>query len=292
MFRTSPLPTSIRRLTHSLVAALLTMSCLPACSSEDEHGEDHDHDEHSNPDSGSATEECSGHGHLHGDECHCDEGYEMTDDGTACVAASDSQSPDAGADPDSTSSMLDLSSATLTARTGTDSEEKLVWVIEATDDTYLLQMELYEAYGGPTTPGVVPITDNETSYHSCGTCLLLQTGCEAHDDHFHCDGTFMPMAQGELHLDVLDMEVGGRIEGDTHDIVFQEVLIDEDLNTLPVPGGRQMALEDLQFALTLDPLQSEPTEECGGHGHLHGSECHCDDGYQVDPEDSANCIPE
>jgi hypothetical protein len=32
-------------------------------------------------------------------------------------------------------------------------------------------------------------------------------------------------------------------------------------------------------------------EECGGHGHLHGTECHCDSGYKQDPADPGMCIP-
>ncbi len=35
----------------------------------------------------------------------------------------------------------------------------------------------------------------------------------------------------------------------------------------------------------------DPTE-CGGHGHLHGTSCHCDPGYKQDPEDEGMCIPE
>lgn len=31
-------------------------------------------------------------------------------------------------------------------------------------------------------------------------------------------------------------------------------------------------------------------EECGGHGHLHGTACHCDTGYVQDPEDEGVCI--
>ena len=36
----------------------------------------------------------------------------------------------------------------------------------------------------------------------------------------------------------------------------------------------------------------EETEEgeCGGHGHLHDGECHCDEGYEIDPDNSENCI--
>ncbi len=33
-------------------------------------------------------------------------------------------------------------------------------------------------------------------------------------------------------------------------------------------------------------------DECGGHGHLHDNECHCDEGYVVDPDNSKNCIEE
>ncbi len=31
-------------------------------------------------------------------------------------------------------------------------------------------------------------------------------------------------------------------------------------------------------------------EECGGHGHMHNGECHCDEGYKVDPDDNTQCI--
>lgn len=31
-------------------------------------------------------------------------------------------------------------------------------------------------------------------------------------------------------------------------------------------------------------------EECGGHGHLHDGECHCDEGYEVDIDDETKCV--
>ena len=33
-------------------------------------------------------------------------------------------------------------------------------------------------------------------------------------------------------------------------------------------------------------------EECGGHGHLHDDECHCNDGYIIDEDDPMLCIAE
>ena len=32
----------------------------------------------------------------------------------------------------------------------------------------------------------------------------------------------------------------------------------------------------------------EPVDECGGHGHLHGDHCHCDEGYT---EQDGTCVP-
>jgi hypothetical protein len=40
---------------------------------------------------------------------------------------------------------------------------------------------------------------------------------------------------------------------------------------------------------TIDHTAADPTE-CGGHGHLHGTACHCDTGYKQDPEDEGMCI--
>ena len=34
----------------------------------------------------------------------------------------------------------------------------------------------------------------------------------------------------------------------------------------------------------------EAGDECDGHGHVHDGECHCEDGYEQDPEDPLSCI--
>jgi hypothetical protein len=41
---------------------------------------------------------------------------------------------------------------------------------------------------------------------------------------------------------------------------------------------------------SIDHTAADP-EECGGHGHLHGTSCHCDTGYKQDPLDEGMCIP-
>jgi hypothetical protein len=41
--------------------------------------------------------------------------------------------------------------------------------------------------------------------------------------------------------------------------------------------------------VTILHVAADP-EECGGHGHLHGTACHCDTGYKQDPGDEGMCI--
>lgn len=64
---------------HGLLFGLAAAS-LFACSESDPHS-DADVDDAATP-----SLECSGHGHLHGDHCHCDPGYQPEGD-DACVAA-------------------------------------------------------------------------------------------------------------------------------------------------------------------------------------------------------------
>lgn len=44
-------------------------------------------------------------------------------------------------------------------------------------------------------------------------------------------------------------------------------------------------------AVTVMHAPQDP-EECGGHGHLHGTQCHCDSGFRQDPDDPGMCIPD
>lgn len=165
------------------------------------------------------------------------------------------------------------------------------WVLRASDGSTQIAIELYEAYGAPTEPGTVALTEGETSYATCGTCVVLQTGCEAHGDHFHCDATFMPQAQGQLRIDTLGTSPDERLAGELQNIVFQQVSIAEDYATTPVADGELLRLDAWAFDAELEG-RPRPEPECSGHGHQHGPECHCDPGYRTDPEDPTRCIPE
>lgn len=271
----------------SLVASLLTGLVLGAGCADDNTA---------------ANPECGGHGELHGDHCHCDPGFAVSDDESSCVPEQDGvsdQDHDAGNDHDHGSDAghgdedveLDFSPSDTRAATGTADDGTQVWLLDAADGDTVLGLEIYEAFGGPTSPGVVDITDAETDYATCGTCVVLQTGCVAHDDHVHCEHTFMPRADGRVHLDAIGTNAGEQLTGQLLGLVFQEVTIGEGFQTEPVADGMVLHLDAWAFDIQLEALGGAE-QECSGHGHMHGDHCHCDPGYRLDPEDPTQCIPE
>ena len=165
-----------------------------------------------------------------------------------------------------------------------------VWIVEAAHGDSILSFEIYEAFGGPTAPGDVEMTEAETSYETCGTCLVLQTGCVAHNDHFDCERTFMPRAEGQLRIDAISPNAGEQFSGEALGLVFQEVVIGDNFQTDVVSGGALIALDPWSFDITLVAF-SDAAEDCGGHGQPHGDHCDCDPGYRVDPDNPLMCIP-
>ena len=75
---------------------------------------------------------------------------------------------------------------------------------------------------------------------------------------------------------------------------FLAVSLKWDHSDMNFPGGKvengeTMSLRSWSFDVQLEDLNTD-NEECGGHGLLHNDHCHCDSGYQVDPNDSSQCI--
>lgn len=281
------LPSAGRMLRASLGAALLMAQ---GCSDE------------------SADAPCSGHGTPHGDHCHCDPGFRPDpSDALRCTPASDAggdagsdagRTDDAGADapgPDASEGLdgasaalrRELTEAPSRARFGTDPNNDRVWQLTAMGQTVVLRIEIWESDGGPTQPGTFELGADETSYATCGLCIVLETGCVAHGDHAHCERTFLPTAVGRVELQQLG-ETGGHMQGRLRDLVLREVRIGSSLETTDVPGGQTLHIESWSFLAAVQ--EDEPAAECGGHGHSHGTYCHCDPGYRTDPADPMNCI--
>ncbi|MEZ4433640.1 MAG: hypothetical protein R3F65_14625 [bacterium] len=273
---------------------------------------------------GDDSPDCDGRGTLHDDHCHCDPGFALDPaDDLRCVAveadagvdaapepesdaatepepdAATEPAPDAATAPDAAAApdaatepeAIDFDPETVRASTLLDDGDR-VWLVEAADGEHVLRLENYVAFGGPAAPARVAIGEVEADYAACGLCLVLQSECVAHDDHFHCGPSFMPVpGVGEVELTAVGAAEGEAFAARLSGIELREVTIDpRDYTTTVVPGGRRLRLAEWSFEATL--AAAPMNEECGGHGHLHGDHCHCDPGYMVDPEDPANCVPD
>ena len=234
-----------------------------------------------------------GSGCVGDDDQHDHTDHETHDDQDAGDDHDVHQGEDAGADGNGREArQFDFAPSSSRAATGEANDGSRLWVLEALDDDALLNMELYEAYGGPSSPGTVDITDAETSYATCATCVVLQTGCSTTADGFQCERTFMPREGGEVRIDEIGSNEGDRLAGELLGLTFQEVTISDSYQTEPVSGGEVLRLDAWAFDAELEIVDGGSDEVCSGHGHLHGDHCHCDQGYRVDPDDSTKCIPE
>ena len=265
---------------------------------------------------------CGGHGELHGDHCDCEPNYEPSEDPLICLPAGGGDTTSTGADTtvtgaDTTATGADTTGADTTGADseGTDStgtaggdEEALLfepdelraftdlvdgerlWVMEAIQGPKVMSLEIYEAFGGPTTPTTVPLTAKEGDYATCGACLLFRDGCAAHGDHFDCARAWMPKPGGAITLTALGASPGGMITGMIEGVTLQEVTIAKDYSTTPVPGGSSLTLKTWSFEVELSAADAGG-QECGGHGAPHGDHCDCDPGYKQDPLDPLNCVP-
>ena len=131
---------------------------------------------------------CGGHGDIHDGHCHCDDGFTISEDGKSCEEAQESNY---GGD-------FIYSPSSVQASTRTSNNDQ-VWLLEAIDGDVQLKIQIFDSYGGISSSGSITIDDVESNYATCGTCVLLQTGCVEHGNHYDCSTTYMPMEGGEVH---------------------------------------------------------------------------------------------
>ncbi len=225
-----------------LPAVLMGMLMLAACGG----------------DSADSDESCGGHGVFHGDHCDCDAGYSPSADGLSCEADEAPVDNNTGVDNQATDASdatnLTFNPASTKGSVGAAQDGSQVWIFEAMDGDAMLRLELYAAYGAPTAPGVAEITDSETDYSTCGTCIMLRTGCVAHGDHYDCTKTFMPKAQGQVEISAIGGAAGDQLAGELKNIVLQQVSIGQDYSTTPINGGEALNIESWSFDVSLDAL--------------------------------------
>jgi len=187
---------------------------------------------------------CGGHGEMQDTQCECDPGFVPSADGSSCESAPDSEN--FGGD-------FFFEPSEVEAVTGTSNNSQ-IWILDAMENDVQLRIEIYEAYGGISSPGTITIDDVETDYANCGTCLLLKTGCVEHGDHFDCSRTFMPTVGGEIRIEQIGTNAGDEFSGRLLGVVFQEVTISQDYQTVPVANGETIELAPWAFETLLDDL--------------------------------------
>lgn len=220
MFR----PTTAQR----AFASAFVLAFVGACGAPEV--ENNDTDDGCGPNSSYSEE------HEH---CHCDEGFEIQ--GTACLPIDDSDEDGAGA--------IDLSSAVISGQSGTDQSGAGVYLVQAVAGRTVLRIEGYVGFGAPDGPASFTLSGAELDYKTCAVCVVVETGCDAHDDHFHCSGAMMP-SSGQV--DFTSLTLGGDIAGALHEVSLREVAIAEDFATTAIEGGTTASIEHWDFAAALE----------------------------------------
>lgn len=107
-----------------------------------------------------------------------------------------------------------------------------------------------------------------------------------HADDFEADPVFHPLS-GNLNPFATGISASGLVRG-------QVFIIEEPrpCGGHGTPDGETCICDD---GFDVDPYDAAnclpPNTECSGHGHLHGDECHCDDGFKKNPTDASQCVP-
>ena len=98
--------------------------------------------------------------------------------------------------------------------------------------------------GGQSAPGTYQLTSRDSSYFTCGFCLILYSDCNPQSG---CRKIFMPRYDagnpGGYTLIQLGQQVGESFAGKLNNVVMQQVTLDYFNGlTIPVPGGETWCL--------------------------------------------------
>lgn len=234
--------------------------------------------------------ECSGFGHRHDDgTCHCERGFvSPPGEPTACVPApgtgggaggggaggADGGGGEGAPRPTTVTVVLVQSAAEYSTAQGGDQ----VWRFGGISSPFIVNLENYSRYGGPTTAGRYTLRPEDSSYQSCAFCLMLRRGSERYMPVFVPGKTVTYTSLGTRPNE----RFSGAID---HQIELRQVTIDpRTFSTSDVANGKRLVLNGFSFSAVIEP------PECGGNGHLHGNVCHCDPGFRLDPTNPRNCI--
>ena len=166
------------------------------------------------------------------------------------------------------------------------------WLVESSGDDHQLLLLIHEAQGGPTEPGTYRFGDDETSAATCGICLRILSDCQAPASQGPCETTLMPSGGGEIEIEELGDGEDGHFRAVLRSVPLRPVQIDPSTLSTEVLTGDASDYMVEELLLDMDVHDMDLHQPCGGHGQLHGDHCHCDPGYQLNPADPLECVPE
>ncbi len=213
-----------------VAAAAAVVACAPAADADEG-------DDEAGDGCGPNSSFNADHGH-----CDCDDGFARQ--GTACLPVDDD---DDDVDPGEVEA-IDMTDAVITGQSATDNNGDAVYIVQAVAGDVVVRIEGYVGAGAPSTAASVTLAGDELNYATCSVCVLAQTGCAAHDDHFHCEETLMATG-GVVELDALDPTAS--IAGHLHEVQFVPVTIADDYQSTPIDGGQPHAIGHWDFTTTL-----------------------------------------
>ncbi len=216
------------RLVGVAAAAAAVVACAPVADADEG-------DDEAGDGCGPNSSFNADHGH-----CDCDAGFEKQ--GTACLPVEDDDVDPGEVEP------IDMTDAVITGQSATDDNGDAVYIVQAVAGDVVVRIEGYVGSGAPSTAASVTLAGDELNYATCSVCVLAQTGCAAHDDHFHCEETLMATG-GVVELDALDPSAS--IAGHLHEVQFVPVTIADDYQSTPIDGGQPHAIAHWDFTTTL-----------------------------------------
>jgi len=118
----------------------------------------------------------------------------------------------------------------------------------------MLNVELWETYGATIAPGQISLTGKETSYATCGTCVVFYEGVHLSGGNITSSvHAFMPQS-GTLNLTSATASAGTKFAG-TLNASLVEVTIDPTTSeTTPVSGGCTIPINGFTFSVTLEAM--------------------------------------
>ena len=105
----------------------------------------------------------------------------------------------------------------------------------------VMLVQIYRDFDGPTSPGTYSL--DGINYADCGLCLLAFSGCNGQQ----CEKTWYAEA-GSVDITAIGTGVGQQFAATLHDVVFDEVTInDTTWVSTPVPGGQTWCVGEYAY---------------------------------------------